>query len=143
MSKREKGGYLGGHTVLTQSRSSYEAEMARAAERAKRRAKLAQERYDAEKQQKLKRKLRQFAKSASRQSPPVMPTMTPKELKTRCSTHQCGPTAMLTSISAWPNIRSCSDDAAYLVRHMPPACATASPQKATYHSPPAAGCTHR
>jgi hypothetical protein len=81
MSKRKKGSYLGGHTVLTQSRSSYEAEMARAAERAKRRAKLDQERYDAEKQQKLKRKLRQFAKSASRRPPSVMPTMTPEELR--------------------------------------------------------------
>jgi hypothetical protein len=77
MSKHKGSGYLGGHTVLTQSRSSYEAEMARAAERTKRRAKLDQTRYDAEKQQKLKR----FAKSASRRSPPVMPTMTPEELR--------------------------------------------------------------
>jgi hypothetical protein len=80
MSRRKRGSYLGGHTVLTQSRYSYEAEMARAARRAKRRAKLEQERYDEQKRS-LQRKLNELAKVAPRRSPPVMPTMTPDELK--------------------------------------------------------------
>jgi hypothetical protein len=81
MGKRKKGSYLGSHTVLTQSRSSYEAEMARAAQRAKRRARLDQERHDAESRRQLKSKLNEIAKFAPRPSRPVMRTMTLKELK--------------------------------------------------------------
>lgn len=78
MGKHKKGSYLGGHTVLTQSPGSYEAEMARAAQRAKRRAKSDQERYDAEKQGRLQRRLKEITKFAPRRS---RPAMTAEELK--------------------------------------------------------------
>ena len=73
----KKGSYLGGHTVLTQSRGNYEAELARAAQRAKRRAKLDQERHDAERQ----RRLQKFDKTKPRRSRPVMATMSAEELR--------------------------------------------------------------
>src|SRR5262249_26021860 len=81
MGRRKKGSYLGGHTVLTQDLKSFEAEMARAAQRAKRRAKIDQERYDAEKQDRLQRTFKEIAKFAPRRSRPAIPPMTPEELK--------------------------------------------------------------
>lgn len=81
MSKCGKGNYHGGHTVLTQNSGSYEAEMARAAQRAKRRAALDQKLHDTEKHKKLQRKLQELAKFAPRKSPPGMRAITTEELK--------------------------------------------------------------
>jgi hypothetical protein len=75
MGGRKKGGYIGGHTVVTLSRSGYEAAMEKAAERAKARTRIEQERYDKERRQRLKK----FKKP--KRSPPVMKTLSPEELR--------------------------------------------------------------
>jgi hypothetical protein len=66
MTQCKRSSYIGGNTVLTQSRSGYEAEMAKAAQRHKRRAQRDQERFDEERRQKLQRRLDEIAKFAPR-----------------------------------------------------------------------------
>jgi hypothetical protein len=81
MSRRKKGSYFGGQTILTQRRGDYEAEMVRAAQRAKRRAEVDQKRHDVEKQQQVQRRLDELTKFAPRPSPPGSKMISSEELK--------------------------------------------------------------